>query len=181
MSRNLVEETIYDVFATGVWEATNSIADSSFFFVESLVREVNHSVVVDEKLDQRFKQWSLLNTIMQALIETIINKPAFIVPVATFERQLMINAVEGKLSREPPVAKEIQLTVNRSRSVPAGTTLDEEFKASCLRCRQHIRIGQRTRHLLVKSRDKCKKRRRSSLPFPQADGSLKTAPSKSSG
>lgn len=162
MSRSLVKEIIWDVFATGYCEAIDGIEDYSFSCVESVVIKMIHRGELDETFNQSFKRWSRSDSFIQVLIEKIVIDPGFIAPVTSFLKQRVINEVEIEICREPPVTKRVPSPPDRSPSAFVGTTSDEASEGRRSRRRRHDQKDRRNHNRSVKSRDKYKKNQCSS-------------------
>lgn len=77
MSRNFVDETICDVFATGYCAATEGIRKFSFLFVEKVILRTTHCGALDEILHQRFKLCARSDTFMQVLVRKVFSDLGF--------------------------------------------------------------------------------------------------------
>lgn len=61
---------------------------------------------------------------MQELMERTVNAPGFIVVIAVFVKQHVMNTVEKELDKEPLIAKEISSQPDCSPSAPDSTLFD---------------------------------------------------------
>lgn len=58
MSRNLIEETLCDVFTTGYCSATDGINNSFLLFVECVVTEIVYNALLDKTRNKNLNGWS---------------------------------------------------------------------------------------------------------------------------
>lgn len=128
MSRNLIEENIWDVFATNHCTATEGIKRSSLAFVESVITETIHGGAMVETLNPSLYRRSRSDTFKRVVVEKIVKIPGFLAPVAAFVRQREINAVIENLKRALQSAKKIPLPPYRFLLLSDGAISDEDSK-----------------------------------------------------
>lgn len=179
MSRNLVEESIRDVFDMNYCAATKGIKFSVFLFVENATTEVIHCGVLDETPNQSFSRWSRSDAFMQVSVERIAKDSGFIKPVAAFVWQSAVKAVKLRLKQRPKVTMDIPTPPDCPSSASTRAT-------SNVHCRTkhsgHKRCGEKD----WKHRDGSKESREKrweahrARSFYNLDSSLMTPKSKSS-
>lgn len=160
--------------------ATDYIFESFFLFVESLFTDTIHLGVLDELLNQNFNRWSRSDTIIQTLIEKIVNNRGFIAPVAVIFKQRVICAVHKALTSEPPVLKKILSTTDRFPSASTGPISDAKSNTRHPRGRRHDRKDLRHCNSWMDSCNERKKQQRTLSSSSQTKDSLKTSTSEAS-
>lgn len=116
---------------------------------------------------------------MQVLVEKILKGPNFIMPVAAFAKQRVIDAVETELMQAPEAMKETPSPPNRSSSIFSGATSGEDSRVrrSRHKCRKRKNRKCRDRSEDAHEYRRCSNQSRSST---DGDSSLKSSKSKPS-
>lgn len=102
--REILKESIYAVFTTGYYAATDGIKNSFFPFAVDVITHMIHSGVLNETLHRNIELWARLDAFMETLIGRVVNLVSFLAHFSTFVKQRVTKASEEELSSESKVA-----------------------------------------------------------------------------